>query len=82
MINTEEYKEKLNFIINSLPTLNRCSRLTKDRVCRSFRLLTYPAGHTLFKEGEFLKQGYLIKTGEIELYSRRNLKLINHINSL
>ena len=36
----------------------------------------------MFKEGEFLKYGTLIRKGEVELFSRRNLKLINYIAKL
>lgn len=36
----------------------------------------------MFREGDFIKNGYLIKRGEVELYSRRNLRLINYINTL
>lgn len=54
----------------------------KERICKSFRVHSYPAGHALFKEGEFLKNGALIKKGEVELFSRRNLRLINYIAKL
>ena len=65
-----------------MPSLQKASKLTKDRVCRSFRFHSYPPGHTLFQEGEFLKNGYLLKKGEVELYSRRNLRLVNHFQDL
>jgi hypothetical protein len=48
---TDEYKEKLSFIVDAIPTLHKASKITKDRVCRSFRLLEYPPGHRLFREG-------------------------------
>lgn len=82
MQGTEEYREKLHFILEALPLLNRCSRMTKDRVCRSFRPQNFPSGAVLFNEGQFIKQGFLLRTGEVEIYSRRNLKLINHISEL
>jgi hypothetical protein len=82
MAQTPEYKERLSFLTQALPSLGKCSKIIKDRICRSFKDLSFPNGYTLFKEGEFIKNGYLIKKGEIELYSRRNLRLISHINML
>jgi CRP-like cAMP-binding protein len=82
MQETEEYKARMSFLLTSLPGLQKCSRIIRDRICRSFREHSYPAGHTLFKEGEFIKSGYVIRQGEIELYSRRNLRLIGYINQL
>jgi hypothetical protein len=79
---TEEYKQRLNFLLSSIPSLDKLSRINKDRICRSFRDQILPSGHIIFKEGEFIKNGYLIRRGEIELYSRRNLQLISQINKL
>jgi hypothetical protein len=36
----------------------------------------------VFKEGEFIKNGFLIRKGEVELFSRRNLRLISYIAKL
>jgi hypothetical protein len=79
---TPIYKERLSFLESSLSGFNKCSKIVKERICKSFRVLNYPAGHALFKEGEFLKNGCLIKSGEVELFSRRNLRLINYIAKL
>lgn len=70
------------FLLDSLPSLQKCSKIIKNRICRSFRELSFPAGYPLIKEGDFIKHGYIIRRGEIELYSRRNLRLINYINKL
>jgi CRP-like cAMP-binding protein len=82
MEDTEEYKLRLAFLLDSLPSLNKSSKIIKNRICRSFREQSFPAGHVMFREGDFIKNGYLIKRGEVELYSRRNLRLINYINTL
>jgi hypothetical protein len=82
MEDTDEYKQRLHFLLDSLPSLNKSSKIIKNRICRSFREQSFPAGHAMFREGEFIKNGYLIKRGEVELYSRRNLRLINYINTL
>ena len=55
MQTSDEYKEKLAFLVSAIPILSKCTKLTRDRVCRSFRLVNFPAGSTIFKEGEFLK---------------------------
>jgi CRP-like cAMP-binding protein len=82
MQKTVEYQERLAFILKSLPQLQKQSKFTKDRIVRSLKYHKYPSGHALFKEGEFIKHGFAIKSGEVELYSRRNLRLISHINKL
>jgi CRP-like cAMP-binding protein len=82
MQRTDEYKEKLRFIMEAMPSLEKASKITKDRVCRSFRLFSFPPGYTLFNEGEFIRSAYLLRTGEVELFSRRNLRLVNHIQEL
>jgi hypothetical protein len=82
MQNTPVFKERLSFLESSLQGFNKCSKIVKDRICKSFRLLTFPAGHPIFKEGDFIKNGYLIRKGEVELFSRRNLRLINYIAKL
>lgn len=82
MHSTDEYRDKLAFLLQAVPSLMKCSKLTKDRVCRSLRPVNIPLGHTLIREGEFLKVGYLIRKGEVELYSRRNLRLVGYIEEL
>lgn len=82
MQQTQAFKERLSFLESSLSGFSKCSKFVKDRICKSFRVHFYPAGHALFKEGEFLKNGALIKKGEVELFSRRNLRLINYIAKL
>jgi len=82
MTQTEVYKERLSFLENNLQGFSKCSKIVKDRICRSFRVISYPAGHPIFKEGEFIKNGFLIRKGEVELYSRRNLRLISYISKL
>jgi len=58
--------------------------MTRDRVCKSFRLLSYPPGHVLFKEGDMVKccilsKKEMLKTAISEKYevyrkTRRNAR--------
>ena len=50
--------------------------MARDRITRSFKLEKFPAGHMLFKEGDFIRSAHLVKRGEVELYTNRNLKFI------
>ena len=50
--------------------------MARDRIVKSFRLEKFPAGHILFKEGDFIRSAHLVKRGEVELYTNRNLKFI------
>lgn len=60
MYNAPDYLEKYKFIGEAIPYLEKVSKITRDRVTKCFRLEKYPPGHIIFKEGEFLREGYII----------------------
>ncbi|CDW83135.1 UNKNOWN [Stylonychia lemnae] len=82
MYNSPEYVEKFDFIGDSIPQLSKVSRITRDRVTKCFKVEKFPPGHILFKEGEHLKQAYILKSGEVELLSNKNFKFIKLIQKL
>ena len=76
MFSTPEYLEKYRFLGESIPYLQKVSKITRDRVTKTFKVAKFPHGHTLFKEGDFLKCAFIIKSGEVELSSNKNFKFI------
>ncbi len=52
--------------------MNKLTKITKDRITKAFRSISHPAGHILFKEGDFLKHAFLIVKGEVEMTSTKN----------
>eukprot|EP00347_Sterkiella_histriomuscorum_P024030 403332547 len=82
MYTAPEFIEKYKFIGEAIPYLDKISRTTRDRVTKCFKYEKYPPGHVIFQEGDFLKQGYILKSGEVELFSNKNFKFIQLLQDL
>ncbi len=50
--------------------------MARDRITKAFKLASFTHGHMIFKEGDFIKDTYLLRKGEVEIYTNRNLSFI------
>lgn len=51
--------------------IQNISRVGRDRLCRSFKQVSFPAGHLLYQENEFAKWAYIVIRGEVELFESK-----------
>ena len=69
MYTSPEYTTKYNFLLDHIPIMNRLTRVTKDRITKAFKCVSYASGYSIFREGDYLKDAYLILQGEVEITS-------------
>jgi hypothetical protein len=51
MHGSDEFQDKMMFLVKAIPELDRISRIGKERLSRSFKEVVLPANHLLFFEG-------------------------------